>query len=72
MPALSNVLLSVTGPSELRVAATDLYLAISGTVNGIEVKKAEALQFQRRIFERIKMMPEGPIHVATNDGFSTT
>jgi DNA polymerase-3 subunit beta len=37
MPALSNVLLSVTGPSELRVAATDLYLAISGTAqNGID------------------------------------
>jgi DNA polymerase-3 subunit beta len=73
MPALSNVLLSVTGPSELRVAATDLYLAISGTVNGVEVKKGGSVAVPAKdLFERVKMMPEGPIHVATNDGFSTT
>jgi DNA polymerase-3 subunit beta len=73
MPALSNVLLSVTGPSELRVAATDLYLAVSGTVSGVEVKKGGSVAVPAKdLFERVKMMPEGPIHVATNDGFSTT
>jgi DNA polymerase-3 subunit beta len=73
MPALSNVLLSVGGPSELRVAATDLYLAISGSVNGIEVKKGGTVAVSAKdLYERIKMMPEGPIHVVTNDGFSTT
>jgi DNA polymerase-3 subunit beta len=73
MPALSNVLLSVSGPSELRVAATDLYLAISGTAMGIEVRKGGSVAVPAKdLYERIKMMPEGPVHVVTNDGFSTT
>jgi DNA polymerase-3 subunit beta len=72
MPALSNVLLSVSGPSELRVAATDLYLAVSGTLSGVEVKKGGSVAVPAKdLFERIKMMPDGPLHVATNDGFST-
>jgi len=73
MPALSNVLLSVNGPSELRVAATDLYLAVSGTATGIEVKKGGSVAVPAKdLYERIKMMPDGPLHVVTNDGFSTT
>src|SRR5437764_756181 len=73
MPALSNVLLSVSAPSELRVAATDLYLAMSGTVGGIEVKKGGSVAVPARdLFERIKMMPDGPVHIVTSDGFSTT
>ena len=38
MPVLSNVLLAVDGPSALRVAATDLYLALVGRVT-VEVSK---------------------------------
>ncbi len=73
MPALSNVLLSVNGPSELRVSATDLYLAVSGTASGIEVKKGGSVAVPAKdLYERIKMMPDGPLHVVTNDGFSTT
>jgi DNA polymerase III subunit beta len=73
MPALSNVLLSVSGPTELRIAATDLYLAISGTVSGVEVKKGGSVAVPAKdLYERIKMMPEGPVHIVTNDGFSTT
>jgi len=73
MPALSNVLLSVSGPSSLRVAATDLYLAISGTVSGVDVKKGGSVAVPAKdLYERIKMMPDGPVHVVTNDGFSTT
>ncbi len=73
MPALSNVLLSVNGPSELRVAATDLYLAVSGTASGIEVKKGGSVAVPAKdLYERIKMMPDGPLHIVTNDGFSTT
>ena len=50
MPALSNVLLSVSGPSELRVAATDLYLAVSGTCDGCRgEERAAASPFPRRI-----------------------
>jgi DNA polymerase-3 subunit beta len=73
MPALSNVLLSVNGPSELRVAATDLYLAVSGTAAGVEVKKGGSVAVPAKdLYERIKMMPDGPLHVVTSDGFSTT
>jgi DNA polymerase III subunit beta len=72
MPALSNVLLSVSGPSKLRVAATDLYLAISGNLTGIEVKKGGSVAVSAKdLYERIKMMPDGPVHITTNDGFST-
>ncbi|HEX9297242.1 MAG TPA: DNA polymerase III subunit beta [Polyangiaceae bacterium] len=72
MPALSNVLLSVSGPSELRVAATDLYLAVSGTLSGVEVKKGGSVAVPAKdLYERLKMMPDGPLHVVTNDGFST-
>ena len=42
-------------------------------MNGVEVKKGGSVAVPAKdLFERIKMMPEGPIHVATNDGFSTT
>jgi DNA polymerase-3 subunit beta len=73
MPALSNVLLSVSGPSSLRVAATDLYLAISGSLTGVDVKKGGSVAVPAKdLYERIKMMPDGPVHIVTNDGFSTT
>jgi DNA polymerase-3 subunit beta len=73
MPALSNVLLSVNGPSELRVAATDLYLAVSGIATGVDVKKGGSVAVPAKdLYERIKMMPDGPLHIVTNDGFSTT
>ena len=38
MPALSNVLLAVDGPNVLRVAATDMYLALVGRVQADVVK----------------------------------
>jgi DNA polymerase-3 subunit beta len=71
MPALSNVLISVSGPSELRVAATDLYLAMSGVATSVELRKGGSIAVPARdLYERIKMMPDGPVHLSTNDGFS--
>src|SRR5206468_784942 len=53
MPALSNVLLSINGPSELRVAATDLYLAVSGTAMGVDVKKGGSVAVPAKdLYER--------------------
>jgi DNA polymerase-3 subunit beta len=73
MPALSNVLINVSGPTELRVAATDLYLAMSGTATSVEVRKGGSIAVPARdLYERIKMMPDGPVHLATTDGFSMT
>lgn len=72
MPVLSNALLAVSGPGELRVAATDLYLAVSGTVQ-VEVKKGGSVAVPaKELFERLKMMPEGPIHLVTTDGAQMT
>jgi DNA polymerase-3 subunit beta len=73
MPALSNVLMTVSGPSELRVSATDLYLAMSGTASNVEVRKGGSIAVPARdLYERIKMMPDGPVHLTTSDGFSLT
>jgi DNA polymerase-3 subunit beta len=72
MPVLSNVLLTVDGPNALRLSATDLYLAISGRVNA-EVAKGGAVAVPAKdLLERVRMMPDGPIHIATQDNASTT
>ena len=42
MPVLGNVLLEVEGPDKLRLAATDLYLAVSGSIHA-EVDKGGAI-----------------------------
>ena len=73
MPALVQRSARADGPTELRVAATDLYLAVSGTVNGVEVKKGGSVAVPAKdLFERVKMMPEGPIQIATQRRLSTT
>jgi DNA polymerase-3 subunit beta len=72
MPVLSNVLLAVEGPNALRVAATDLYLALFGKVSADVSKGGSVAVPAKDLFERVKMMPEGPIHIATQDNASTT
>jgi DNA polymerase-3 subunit beta len=72
MPVLSNVLLAVDGPNTLRLAATDLYLAIAGKMPA-EVNKGGTVAVPAKdLFERVKMMPDGPIHIATRDNATTT
>src|SRR5258708_5594168 len=71
MPILSNVLLSVAGPSALRVAATALYLALIGRVTVDVSKGGSAAVPAKDLAERVRMMPEGPIHVAAQDGATT-
>jgi DNA polymerase-3 subunit beta len=72
MPVLGNVLLEVDGPDSLRLAATDLNLAVSGRVMA-EVQKGGAIAVGARdLFERVKMMPDGQLTIATNDGTSAT
>ena len=72
MPVLSNVLLAVDGPSALRISATDLYLAIAGKI-GADVNKGGSIAVPAKdLFERVKMMPDGPIHIATHDNATTT
>ena len=72
MPVLSNVLLAVDGPSALRVAATDLYLALIGRV-AVDVAKGGSVSVSAKdLLERVRMMPEGPIQLASQDNATTT
>jgi DNA polymerase-3 subunit beta len=72
MPVLGNVLLEVSGTDQLRLAATDLYLAVSGKIPAkIESGGAIALG-ARDLFERVKLMPEGQISIVTSGGAATT
>jgi DNA polymerase III subunit beta len=72
MPVLGNVLIEVAGPDELRLAATDLYLAVSGSIKA-RVDKGGAIALGARdLFERVKMMPEGQIQITTSEGSATT
>jgi DNA polymerase-3 subunit beta len=72
MPVLSNVLLAVDGPTSLRIAATDLYLALFGKVTAEIGKGGSVAVSAKDLFERVKMMPDGPIHIATQDNATTT
>jgi DNA polymerase-3 subunit beta len=71
MPALGNVLLEVVGTGELRLAATDLLLAVSGKIPArIEQGGAVALG-ARDLFERVRMMPEGDISIVVTESSAT-
>jgi DNA polymerase-3 subunit beta len=71
MPALSNVLLAVDGPNTLRVAATDMYLALVGRIPVDVVKGGSVAVSARDLLDRVRMMPDGPIHVVVRDGSTT-
>jgi DNA polymerase III subunit beta len=72
MPVLGNVLLEATKTSELGLAATDLYLGVSGTISARIEKPGSVAVGARDLFERVKMMPEGNIAIAMqNDGAVT-
>src|SRR5579864_2581645 len=72
MPVLSNVLMAVDGPSALRIAATDLYLALVGRVT-VDVSKGGSVAVSAKdLLERVRMMPDGPIHLASQDNATTT
>ncbi|HTA93275.1 MAG TPA: DNA polymerase III subunit beta [Polyangiaceae bacterium] len=72
MPVLGNVLLEVSGTDQLRLAATDLYLAVSGKIPA-KVESGGAIALGARdLFERVKMMPDGQISIVTSGGAATT
>jgi DNA polymerase-3 subunit beta len=72
MPVLSNVLLAVNGPSTLRVAATDLYLSLVGNIP-VDVSKGGSVAVSAKdLLERIRMMPDGPLHLSSQDNAATT
>jgi len=72
MPVLANVLLAVDGTNALRLAATDLYLSLLGRVPADVSKPGSVAVSAKDLFERVKMMPDGPIVIATQDNATTT
>ena len=72
MPVLANVLLAVEGQNALRLAATDLYLSLLGRIHADVSKPGSVAVSAKDLFERVKMMPEGPIVIATQDNATTT
>jgi DNA polymerase-3 subunit beta len=72
MPVLGNVLLEVDGTDQLRLAATDLYLAVSGRIPAAVTKGGSIAVGARELFERVKMMPEGQISIAATDSARAT
>lgn len=72
MPVLGNVLLEVDGTDRLRLAATDLYLSVSGSIAAKVDRGGSVAVGARDLFERVKMMPEGNISISTNDSSATT
>src|SRR5260370_35418442 len=67
MPVLSNVLLAVDGPSTLRVAATDLYLALVGRI-AVEVSKGGSVAVAAKdLLHPVRRMPERPLHPVSTE-----
>ncbi len=64
MPVLGNVLLEARGERGLSLAATDLYLGVSGTIEGQVQNAGSVAVGAKDLFERIKMMPEGNISLS--------
>jgi DNA polymerase III subunit beta len=71
MPVLSNVLLAIDGPSTLRIAATDMYLALVGRLTADVSRGGSVAVSAKDLLERIRMMPDGPIHFASQEGKTT-
>src|ERR1043166_8491226 len=71
MPALANILLAAEG-SSLRVAATDLYLAVSGQTQAEVATPGSVAVPAKDLLERVKAMPEGPIQITSSEGAQTT
>jgi DNA polymerase-3 subunit beta len=70
-PMLSNALLSIDGTT-LHVAATDLYLGISGSCT-VAVRTPGSIALPAKdLLERVKAMPDGPIQITTTEGAQTS
>jgi DNA polymerase-3 subunit beta len=56
----------------MRLAATDLYLSLLGRVPADVAKPGSVAVSAKDLFDRIKMMPDGPVVIATQDNATTT
>src|SRR5262249_2472106 len=70
MPILTNVLVAAEGGGGLRLAATDLLLAVSSTV-AADVRKGGSVALPAKAtFEMVKSLPEGEVNVVVGPNYS--
>lgn len=70
MPVLANVLLDAHDGT-VTVSGTDLFLAVQGNAPA-EVKRAGSVAVPAKdLFDRVSMMPEGPLRLVSDNGTST-
>jgi DNA polymerase-3 subunit beta len=72
MPVLGNVLLEVGGPNELRLAATDLILAVRGKLTARVEQGGSVAVGARDLVERVRNMPDGEIGISSTANAATT
>lgn len=70
MPILTNVLVASEGSNTLRLAATDLLLSVSSTVSIDQRKGGSVALPARALFDMVKALPEGDVHVTVGSNFS--
>jgi DNA polymerase-3 subunit beta len=70
MPVLANVLLQADDAG-LHVAATDLYVSVSGVMDAKVHRPGSVALPARDLFDRIKAMPEGDIQLTVKEGGAT-
>ena len=71
MPVLSNVLVNTTGSDGLSLSATDLNLAVCGSIPAKIEKEGAVAVGAKDLHDRVKMMPDGEISIAVNDTSTT-
>ena len=70
MAMLGNVLLRASGEG-LTVSATDLYVGTTQTINATVTTPGCVALPARDLLERVKLMPDGPVTIANEDGKAT-
>jgi DNA polymerase-3 subunit beta len=71
MPILTHVLVKSEGDDRIRIAATDLNMAISGTVEADVDEEGSFAVNARDVLERVKHMPDGAVSVTASNGTVT-
>lgn len=71
MPVLANVLLSAQG-NLLQVAATDLYISVTDSIEAEITREGSVAVPARDAFDRVRHMPDGPIQISVSNNAATT
>lgn len=70
MPILMNVLIAADSSGNVRLAATDLLLSVTGTLRA-DVRKGGSVALPaRHVFETVKALPDGEVTVSVAQNYS--